>query len=490
MDEQGSDSSGNSFQDEDSEKSSSQSDTESDSEYSAFFTDEAGSADSGLQSGILQEELGALYDQESLAGLGSFLRRILRNPLDRTGFSLLLASLRDCLLTHRWQEASQAIEIVCLYPTHHYEDHVWKCGMEILYNHPDSDLELIEKFARKMEGIYRHRKRKRLEKVFHLLSRGQFQDAEVQLQSAKITNQIRLKKSDVERQEYWMMMIKAYSGLLKYVNWYRNYLLPRQEAGTNQLRAEKPGFSDADGVNGSQFTVPVPDKPGVWDIFITKQAEILETNGKVDDARELLQKYITSGPDNPNAYKYLYRHLKRNNGDQQEVIGVLGEYVKRIPSDLLALDLVSLLQQGLKRQNPEYSNKIGWITNSLFEMLDYPCWYDRLAPWKALARHLTRILKKRDRVAMDAAVMCWSQRDWWLYHHFDPKVVKRLVKKSKEVALQKALVASAMQTAGKNLPFVKRVQNYFSRKDDRKSCEQLKKVQGLATRLVRHRPAL
>ena len=45
---------------------------------------------------------------------------------EKTGLPLLLACLRECLLTHRWNEASHAVEMMCLYPTQQYEDYVWK----------------------------------------------------------------------------------------------------------------------------------------------------------------------------------------------------------------------------------------------------------------------------------------------------------------------------------------------------------------------------
>ncbi|XP_038074381.1 TATA box-binding protein-associated factor RNA polymerase I subunit A-like [Patiria miniata] len=423
------------------------------------------------------------YDGQSLAGLSSFIRKTITRPLtsaDRTGFWLLLAALKHCLLTHRWREASQAMEMVCLYPTHVHDDYMWKCGTEILYNYPDADPELIMQFTSKMEGIWHRHKRKKLEKVFYLLSRGQFKDAEFEIQSAKMTSR-GLSIRDEDRAKYWVMMSKAYAGLLKYAEWYQECLLPRQQMDNDQPNKDGAGFRYRD--ESCDFTIPVPDEPGVWDIFITKQAEILETNGKLDVARELLQNYCVSCPDNPNAYRYLYRHLKRNNGDQEEMIRVLKDYVRRIPSDVLALELVSLLNQGLKTKNPDYSDKIGLIIKVLFDMLDYPCWYERLAPWKALAKHLTKIVQKKDCAGMGAIMACWRQRDWWLSYHFNEKTVKRLLKKNKKVALQKAVIVSLMQTPDST--FVIHVRNCFTKREDKKSCKQLDKARKLAKKCAK-----
>ena len=42
---------------------------------------------------------------------------------------------------------------------------------------------------------------------------------------------------------------------------------------------------------------------GVWDVFITKQVELLQYYDNNDEARRLLKMYKEKNPDNPNAHR-------------------------------------------------------------------------------------------------------------------------------------------------------------------------------------------
>ena len=47
------------------------------------------------------------------------------------------------------------------------------------------------------------------------------------------------------------------------------------------------------------------ENSGVWDIFISKQVELLQYYDKQDEARNILQRYKEKNPENPNAHRYV-----------------------------------------------------------------------------------------------------------------------------------------------------------------------------------------
>ncbi|XP_033626121.1 TATA box-binding protein-associated factor RNA polymerase I subunit A-like [Asterias rubens] len=410
-------------------------------------------------------------EEEHLPGLKDFLKKNVTDRFsvgEKTGLPLLLACLRECLLTHRWNEASHAVEMMCLYPTQQYEDYVWKCGVEILYSHPGSDPALIEQFNSKLEGVNKQLKKKRLEKVFYLLSRQQYKEAHLEVRSFKRSRRTKLRKEDAKTSKFWELLINSYSGMLQYMTWHQNFESVDRES------------QEADTAESGEFEVrracvslgKLSGRPGVWDIFITKHVEILETTGKIEEAKEVLEKYCTQCQDNPNAFRYLYRFLKRNNGSESNLMQILKEFVRRVPSDPLALELVRLQQLAVKsKKKKKHNERIHAFTNTLFNMLDYPYWYKKLKPWKILSKHLTKVFRRQDTVAIKAAQDCWSMRNWWPSYHFDVKSAQGLLKSNKKVVLQKALVAIFLHTPESQ--FVHIVKKHFMKKDETKYIKLL-----------------
>lgn len=117
------------------------------------------------------------------------------------------------------------------------------------------------------------------------------------------------------------VLLRAYTGLFAYLSWKKSKI----QLDKKQLDNEEAVGYGQDAQNSTvsnlkrqmdfhakqalaMFNNSVEHK-GNWDIFVTKQVEILEYYNRSDDARKILEQYMEKNPENPNAYRYLHNNL-------------------------------------------------------------------------------------------------------------------------------------------------------------------------------------
>ena len=117
------------------------------------------------------------------------------------------------------------------------------------------------------------------------------------------------------------VLLKGYAGLFAYLSWKKS----KKQLDKKQLDNEEATVYGQDAQNSAasnlkrqmdfhakqalaMFNNSVEHK-GNWDIFVTKQVEILEYYNRSEEARKILEQYMEKNPENPNAYRYLYNFL-------------------------------------------------------------------------------------------------------------------------------------------------------------------------------------
>ena len=135
------------------------------------------------------------------------------------------------------------------------------------------------------------------------------------------------------------VLLKAYAGLFAYLSWKKSKI----QLDKKQLDNEEASVYGQDAQNSAasnlkrqmdfhakqalaMFNNSVEHK-GNWDIFVTKQVEILEYYNRSEEARIILEQYMEKNPENPNAYRYLYNFL----GSVNNCIKLSGRWVPGCP---------------------------------------------------------------------------------------------------------------------------------------------------------------
>ncbi|XP_019618902.1 PREDICTED: TATA box-binding protein-associated factor RNA polymerase I subunit A-like [Branchiostoma belcheri] len=324
----------------------------------------------------------------------------------------LVHLLRRALLQHNWHQAAHVMAALCT----EYRDvgHViWQVGSEVLYNHPGTESVHLQSHADNMEKVVTlNRFQVHLEFIFHLLSKGQLEEAYETIKSGPLR-----KKGAVyftkATQPIWVPVVKAYTGLIEYGLWI-------------QGRHKVSQLQDVSGLTGGYDT----QESVMLDSTLTTCEETVQ---RTEEARKVLQGYWEKNPENPNAHKYYYFFLKKHNSPNEQKVKVLKELQKIVPSDGLMLDLVCLKQE----------EDLGECLHVLFDLLDHHCWSQDIRPWQNLADVLRKIHTIQTPSLLDTLEQCWYIRqDWWPPYHFPPSSAEHMVRSNPALALVKAVVCS------------------------------------------------
>lgn len=367
----------------------------------------------------------------------------------------LLHLLRECLLNQSWTEALKVLQSVVKVPQG-TSYAIWKVGTELQGMENEGNRDLIQQLSNQMRLISDLNSQEVvLDFMSYLLSVGENEEAVRVLQEVKKRQG---RKKEKEEVDYYMEKLHvAYLGLLWYLEWKRCLCLQSDFT-----------LNDADGTLGESLLqmsqqqsvstqmVSYRDKaiacfnklrgePGVWDMFVTKYAELQLYSDKVAEAVDILKEYRDSNPDNLNAHKYLYMFCREHCPEKEDLKQQLKTIAEMSPSDGLVLQLCEELQD-------EPSVAVAY----LFKLLDYSCWQQNSQAWGMLAEFLTKIYKHRSgksRKEREVVKECWDTREsWWPAYQFssyransDPD--------SKGQLLSKTIVASLL--CGKDCEFVK-----------------------------------
>ncbi|XP_078593688.1 TATA box-binding protein-associated factor RNA polymerase I subunit A-like [Branchiostoma floridae x Branchiostoma japonicum] len=361
----------------------------------------------------------------------------------------LVHLLRRALLQHNWHQAAHVMAALC----NEYSNvgHIiWQVGSEVLYNHPGTESTHLQSHADNMERVVTlNRFQVHLEFIFHLLSKGHLEEAYETIKSGPLRKKRALFFTKATP-PVWVPVVKAYTGLIEYGLWLQGRHRVSQLQDVSGLTG---GYDTQESVmldstlTTCEETVQryagkaennfedVLKEPGVWDIFVTKQVEMLEYYGRIEEAGKVLQRYWEKNPDNPNAHKYYYFFLKKHNSPEEEKVRVLKELQKIVPSDELMLDLFCLKQE----------DDVGECLCLLFDLLDHHCWRQDIRPWQNLADILRKIHTVQSPSLMDTVKQCWHIRqDWWPPYHFPPSSANHMVQTHPALACVKAVVCSIL----------------------------------------------
>lgn len=107
-------------------------------------------------------------------------------------------------------------------------------------------------------------------------------------------------------------LLRAYTGLLAYVSWKKCKLqFDKKDLDTedyhladNVMDANLRRQMDFHGKKALISFSNLVEHCGVWDIFITRQIEILKYYDRSDEAKRILMRYKQKNPENPNTHRY------------------------------------------------------------------------------------------------------------------------------------------------------------------------------------------
>ncbi|XP_060571125.1 TATA box-binding protein-associated factor RNA polymerase I subunit A-like isoform X2 [Ruditapes philippinarum] len=323
-------------------------------------------------------------------------RQSVRMPL----LPQLLYLIRGYLLNHRWSEALQILENIVQIPLGS-SNTVWKVGTELMSMEGDENRDLIQHLFRKIRGVSEmNEKEVLMEYVAYLLHIGDDEEACTVMQEVRKRHGLK-KITSEEREKYTDHMHKAYLGLLWYLEW-KKYLKLHEET-----EAKCDGSKQSDNLSqhmmnsqkqsmaiqmenfcekAKQCFNELKEYPGIWDIFITKHAELLTWQNKEMDAFAVLKNYCEKNPGNLNAHKYLYIYCKEHFPEHEDKISSLQTIAKLSPSYSLLLDLCThLIEDG----------DIISAVPLLFSLLDYSCWQSIEKPWRIMSECLKKIHKDK-----------------------------------------------------------------------------------------------
>jgi len=349
-------------------------------------------------------------------------RRQLENPTNAENFNVtsgLLAVLRECMLTHRWLAALQVLTVI----VHRVP---YRCGRTVL----NCVLELCAQLALPVPDSLMLRLKTYAELTEHEVAVQCFMSRAVDGQPlsacrAALTPLPRRRKGRFHDDSHARLLARAYEGLASYAQ----YLDARQilqQTFEQEFRDETSTRMKSYARDALEKWDGLVDVPGVWDVFIVKQVELLEEAGDLDAAEDVLLKYarhrrqsLEDGPTTsvwPNALHLLYAFYERHPhpNDDRRRLEVLEELCSLVPSHPLTLTLYR-----------EWHGRD--CVSLLFDLLDYAAWKDNIRPWHLLAQDLIHRAQPLDIQTasppstndIDSVKQAWSLRkDWWPAYHF------------------------------------------------------------------------
>ncbi|KAK2551447.1 TATA box-binding protein-associated factor RNA polymerase I subunit A, partial [Acropora cervicornis] len=305
--------------------------------------------------------------------------------------SYVARCLLNSLLNHQFDDAIQCMVALCG-ACLRTPEMFWRTGCEVMSNNTRSYSHLSQ-FIKNMFVICGpYRTELLLDYAMYLVQHNSDITEANELLTTKL--------SDKSLQS--SVLLKAYAGLFAYLSWKKS----KKQLDKKQLDNEEATVYGQDAQNSAasnlkrqmdfhakqalaMFNNSVEHK-GNWDIFVTKQVEILE---------------------------YLYYFLKSNCTNAQELCTVLEGLLQIDPTSDLDEEYVEL-----RRQQKEQPKGLLDALASLFLKLDHAACQRCEKTWKLFADTLKVYLTTGDyKKGLDEL---WDKRlDWWPPFHFRPDQV-------------------------------------------------------------------
>ncbi|GCC26741.1 hypothetical protein chiPu_0005160 [Chiloscyllium punctatum] len=367
----------------------------------------------------------------------------------QTGFrrtvQTCLSRIKKAMLHHQWQTATelmtsyfQILEDNTTRKQASASKVIWMIGTAILQYHPNSCIEDVSSFARKMKSIgVKHYLKICLEHAIHLLCNGKMEEAYRELSLAETW---RYGENSAAQQKV-LKLIQGYRSLLDYYTWVKkNSALHEQgDAEINSGRVQEMHNYFRQASIGLRDAV---ENPGVWDPFILSYVNLLDFYDGFEEALTVLNNYAYNSrfPPNPNAHVYLYEFLKKHNTSAKKLIKVLRILHQLVPSHELMLEFHSLLLQSKKKKHRKEALGV------LFCLLDFSTWKENYHVWKCLIKQMKKVIAEGH---SDWIHEQWeSRQDWWPAYHFSKYRAHKDFEQNESYASRKAMVAGILMGKG------------------------------------------
>ncbi|XP_071833759.1 TATA box-binding protein-associated factor RNA polymerase I subunit A-like isoform X2 [Apostichopus japonicus] len=353
---------------------------------------------------------------------------------------------------------------------------IWQVGAECLSRLPDKTEFERSVFYRE---ICKHDRFRRnhvsAEYILYLIANGNLDEAQDLRRTPLPTFKYLADKFHIELETEWELRRFALSGMLLYLQWLKE--TDDQTAMENEKDEEdehpdrdKPSRKADLAMQAICQFVRVTNEPGVWDIFITKLAELYQYLNQPEKAEATYRRYWQLNPQNPNAPKFLYNFLKSSGESHTKLIEVLQDIVTKQPSDSLVVDYIQLLL-GSVPQSPESSHSV--CLRHLFRLLDYPSSGQELPPWELFVNLLKSVLNSKEESELVSVRECWTEREsWWPAQYFS----RRNLKTTKSPQLQTLRAISAIYLQGKDCKFAQKVETWLSKGQNHHLQRKLQKA--------------
>ncbi|XP_051868446.1 TATA box-binding protein-associated factor RNA polymerase I subunit A isoform X2 [Pristis pectinata] len=358
---------------------------------------------------------------------------------------ICLRQIRKAVLHHDWQTAAelmtnyfQILEDTSPRNQRSACKAIWRMGTTILQHHPNSSMDNIESFTRKMKIIgVKFYLKACLEHAIHLLCNGKMDEAYRELSVAETW---RYGEKSANQQEV-LKLIQGYRALLDYYTW------AKKNRVVHDMANDAVDSSTAQEMHKyfRQASIGLRDvvqSPGVWDPFILGYVNLLDFYDGFEEALKVLNDYAYDSrfPLNPNAHVYLYEFLKRHDSSPKKLMKVLRVLYHLTPSHELMLEFNSLLLKS--RKSCHHKEALG----VLFCLLDFPTWKEDCNTWKCLLKQVKKAVAQG---YSDWIKEQWEPRqDWWPAFHFSKYRAHKDFEENNTNAYRKAQIAGILMGKG------------------------------------------
>ncbi|XP_014663877.1 PREDICTED: TATA box-binding protein-associated factor RNA polymerase I subunit A-like [Priapulus caudatus] len=337
----------------------------------------------------------------------------------------LLISLSEAMAAHRWSDAARLLAVLMRQTdlrSRAGTAAVWRAGIESLLRLRASEGALAMLMRHAQGALHEEAPEYALLYILHLLREGRINELH-QAFGAVAAAPPPQESSGTARTRAVRRALTAYRGMTQYAEW----LIDRQQLRTLAAAATTAAETETGGDylyetqkmgheeslrNHAEMAMvafeKLLDEPGVCDAFVTKYVHLIDSSQQhlSVSSVDVLRRYRTRNPDNPNAHRYLYAAVAKRGATAAELLDILEGYAEVNPSDELMLDYVDLLgdDDAVKKMAV------------LFDMLDYAAWQHDRRPWQKLSDVLLSVGSEAE---VEGALDLWIDRkSWWPTYHF------------------------------------------------------------------------
>ncbi|XP_065914499.1 TATA box-binding protein-associated factor RNA polymerase I subunit A-like isoform X2 [Dysidea avara] len=280
----------------------------------------------------------------------------------------LLLLLKHHLFQHNFVPAGEIMQTL-VHASDIVPDTCRNFGLAILQQGTSTYTECLQYYKQQLsKKNSKHREEILLEMTFYMIQSGHLQDAQETIRSYL---QVDPFKSN--------SLLQGYAGLYCYTLWKEK--CEHAAVVTTSQNVNQPAV-DLYAREALSHWRTLVGKPGCWDVFVVRHAEIHVHFDEVDEALDVLRQYQQNNPTSINAYRYLIEHNEVHQKDPTLAEQLLRELTNIDPSCPEVLQLAEIL---LQKDLPNYSE----IQEILSRFLEYPHNSDEA---KAL-KLLTTVLK-------------------------------------------------------------------------------------------------